>query len=363
VADGHLYWIQDAYTVSDRYPYAEPLQPAGTEAERRQRPFNYIRNSVKIVTDAYDGTVRFYVADAADPLIQSFARIFPVLFIPQEQAPASIRSHFRYPEGLFLAQADKFRLFHMEDERVFYLREDQWTIANELFTDKRQPVEPYYVIMKLPGQERPEFVLMLPFTPGNRDNMIGWLAARSDGANYGKLLLYQYPKDTVIYGPFQIETRIDQDPAISAQFTLWNQAGSQVIRGNLLTIPIGQSNLYVEPIYLQATTSPLPELKRVVVSTGNRIVMEPTLGEALARLFGTGATAPAGPPAQVASERPSEAAAAVPSIQELVSQAQGQFQRAEEALRVPDFAQYGEELNALKDTLNQLVQVSNAEEP
>jgi uncharacterized membrane protein (UPF0182 family) len=291
-------------------------------------------------------------------VIQTYARIFPALFHPLEQAPAALRAHFRYPEGLFRAQAEKFRLFHIQDPRVFYLREDQWAVANELFTENRQPVEPYYVIMKLPGEARAEFILMLPFTPSNRDNMIGWLAARSDGPDYGKLVVYKYPKDTVIYGPFQIETRIDQDPTISAQFSLWNQGGSRVIRGNLLVIPIGQSSLYVEPIYLQATASPLPELKRIVVSTGNRVVMEPTLGEALDRLFG--ARTPAAP-AGVPPARPAPPPAAVSEVRELAAAAQDHFQRAEDALRVFDFARYGAELQALKDTLDQLVQVSSPE--
>jgi uncharacterized membrane protein (UPF0182 family) len=208
--------------------------------------------------------------------------------------------------------------------------------------------------MRLPGETRPEFVLMLPFTPSNRDNMIGWLAARSDEPNYGKLLIYQYPKDTVIYGPLQIETRIDQDPAISAQFSLWNQAGSRVIRGNLLTLPIGQSNLYVEPIYLQATASPLPELKRVVVATGNRIVMEPTFGEAMARLFGA---PPEARPSVAPPPAPAEPAAEV-TLRGLSLQANEQFRRAEDALRVFDFARYGQEIMAVRATLSQMAELA-----
>jgi uncharacterized protein len=357
VADGSLYWIQDAYTTSDRYPYSDPYQsPAPGRGERRPRPVNYMRNSVKIVTNAYDGTVHFYIADPTDPVVQTYARIFPALFQAQAEAPAAIRAHFRYPEGLFRVQAEKYRLFHIQDPRVFYLREDQWSIANELFTGNKQPVEPYYVVMRPPGDRRTEFMLMLPFTPSNRDNMIGWLAARSDDPDYGKLLVYNYPKDTVIYGPLQIETRIDQDPTISAQFSLWNQSGSRVIRGNLLAIPIGQSNLYVEPIYLQATASPLPELKRVVVANGNRIVMEATLAEALARLFG-----PAGPGAGQASGVPGPSGrppAVGADVSQLAAQAQGQYQRAQDALGAGDFARYGEELRGLEDTLNQLVRAS-----
>jgi uncharacterized membrane protein (UPF0182 family) len=191
IADGGLYWIQDAYTVSDRYPYSESYTPPQADGLRRPaRSFNYIRNSVKIVTNAYDGTVRFYIADATDPIIQTYAKAFPALFVPQEQAPASIRAHFRYPEEMFRIQAEKYRLYHIQDPRVFYLQEDQWQIPNEMFQGRKQPVEPYYVIMQLPGAARPEFILMIPFTPANRENMIGWLGASSDEPNYGRMVVY-----------------------------------------------------------------------------------------------------------------------------------------------------------------------------
>ena len=358
VADGALYWIQDAYTVSDRYPYSEPYQPGGRQGLRRALPVNYIRNAVKIVTNAYDGTIRFYVTDPTDPVVQTYERIFPALFTPLEKAPDAIRAHFRFPEGLFRMQTGKYRLFHIEDPRVFYLREDQWEIPNELFTGAKQPVEPYYIIMSLPGDVQAEFTLMLPFTPSNRDNMIGWLAARSDGPNYGKMVVFKYPKDTLVYGPLQIETRIDQDPAISAQFSLWNQAGSQVIRGNLLTIPIGQSALYVEPIYLQATASPLPELKRVVVSTGNRVVMEATLGEALDRLFGRAAFAPT--QFSLRGVLPTDGSLPVDvTVSQLAIQAETYYQRAQEALRDWDFVRFGDELRGLESILRQLVQTTN----
>ncbi len=354
VADGQLYWIHDAYTLTDRYPYAQPYQPPD-----RRRPFNYIRNSVKVVTNAYDGSIKFYVTDPADPLIQTYQHIFPQLFSPQEEAPAAVSSHFRYPEELFRILADVYRLYHMEDPRTFYLREDVWATPNEIFYDQRQPVDPYYVIMKLPGETSPEFILMLPFVPATRDNMIGWLTARSDAPNYGGLLVYKYPKDKVVFGPMQLETRIDQDPTISAQFALWNQSGTRVIRGNLLVIPIGSSHLYVEPIYLQATDSPLPELKRVIVATGSKIVMEPTLEEGLARLFGqqpvTGGPATSTQPAPPA--QPS--APGVPqTVTQLASEAQQRFQSAQDALRAGNFARYGDELKGLEETLNRLAQLS-----
>ncbi len=363
VADGRLLWVQDGYTTSDRYPYAQPYTPPGQERGPRRRSFNYIRNSVKIVTDAYDGTVRFYMTDPTDPLIQTYGRMFPTLLTPIDQAPAAVRAHFRYPEELFRIQSQMYGLYHMEDPRVFYLKEDVWNIPNEIFYDKIQPVDPYYVIMELPGERRPEFILMQPFSPTNRDNMIGWLAARSDDPNYGKLVVFKYPKDKLIFGPFQIETRIDQDPVISPQFSLWSQAGSQVIRGNLLVIPLGQSNLYVEPIYLQATASPLPELKRVIVAMGNRVVMEPTLQEALARLFSTAAPTPPGATPITITTAPAPsvtpvAGVATGTVAELAREARNRYDRAQQALRNGDFARYGEELRAMEQALDQLLQLS-----
>lgn len=376
--DGGLFWIQDAYTLTDRYPYSDPYRPPD-----RRRAFNYIRNSVKIVTNARDGSIRFYVAEPTDPIIQAYQRTFPELFIPAEQAPASIRAHFRYPEEFFRIQAEKYRLYHMTDPRTFYLREDVWAVPQEIFYDQRQAVDPYYVIMKLPGEPRPEYIIMLPFVPGTRDNMIGWLTARSDDPNYGRMLVFKYPKDKLIFGPMQLETRIDQDPVISPQFTLWSQAGTRVIRGNLLVIPMGNSNLYVEPIYLQGTESPLPELKRVIVATGSRIVMEPTLEEGLARLFNrpvAGVQPPVGPAQPPTTGQPPTTAPPVgqplppapalpavaplppttASVAQLATEAQQRYSRAQEALRAGDFARYGEEIRALETVLNQLATVSAA---
>lgn len=357
VADSALYWIHDAYTISDRYPYAEPYQPVAGQQGVRRRPFNYIRNSVKIVTNAYDGSMRFYVTEPTDPMVQTYQRIFPDLFTSREQAPPSIRAHFRYPEELFRVQAEKLGLYHIQDPRAYYQREDVWTVPHELFTDRRQLMDPYYVIMRLPGQANPEFLIMLPFVPGNRDNMIGWFAARSDEPNYGGLLVYKYPKDQLVFGPLQLETRIDQDPAISSQFALWNQSQARVIRGNLLVIPIGQSNLYVEPIYLQAKESPLPELTRVIVATGRRIAMEPTLEEALAKLFGAAPPGPA-PPTQPGVAPPPREPALPTTLAQLAAEAQERYRRAQEALRTGDFARYGEELRRLEETINQLVQAT-----
>jgi uncharacterized membrane protein (UPF0182 family) len=298
VADGRLMWLYDAYTHSRHYPYS---QPAG-------RAFNYLRNSVKIAIDAYDGAMTFYVADAEDPLVRAYAGAFPGLFQPLDAMPAALRAHVRYPGLLFAVQSQMYRLYHMQDPRVFYQREDQLSVPAEVYLGAQRPVpvQPYYAIMRLPGEAREEFVYILPYTPPGKDNMITWLAARSDGAHYGKLVAYKYPKETLIFGPMQVEARIDQDPGISAQFTLWNQGGSRVLRGNMLAIPIGRSNLYVEPIYLQAERSRLPEMKRVVIATGNRVAMGVTVEEALAQLYdgpiAFAAVAPAPPAAAAAAQ-------------------------------------------------------------
>ena len=276
VHGGALYWMQDAYTVSTFYPYSQPSFGG----------LNYIRNSVKIVTNAYDGSVQYYVADDSDPLVRAYAKAFPGLFQPISAMPKGLRDHIRYPQSIFGIQGRMYRLYHMKDVQAFYNREDLLAIPFEVFVDRQLPVQPYYVIMRLPGEQREEFVLILPYTPNNKNNMSNWLAARSDGAHYGELVAYKYPKDKLIFGPMQIEARIDQDDQISQQFTLWNQSGSRVIRGNMLVIPVGQSNLYVEPIYLQADQGRIPEMKRVIMATGNSIVMEQTVDEALFQLFG-----------------------------------------------------------------------------
>ncbi|HEX2035861.1 MAG TPA: UPF0182 family protein [Chloroflexota bacterium] len=304
VADGRLVWLYDAYTASGHYPYAQPVTPA----------FNYLRNSVKISIDAYDGTLTFYLADPNDPLVRAYAGAFPGLFRPLDEMPASLRAHVRYPGNLFAVQAQMYRLYHMQDPRVFYQREDMLTVPAELYLGQPRAMQPYYAIMRLPGEAREEFVYILPFTPPGKDNMITWLAARSDGAQYGRLVAYKYPKDTLIFGPMQVEARIDQDPTISAQFTLWNQGGSRVLRGNMLAIPIGRSNLYVEPIYLQAERSRLPEMKRVVVATGNRVAMGQTVEEALALLYDGPITYQAPAPADL-PPGPAPAAAAPPAVQ------------------------------------------------
>lgn len=271
----YLYWIVDAYTTSDRYPYSD----TGAQG------INYIRNSVKVVVDAYHGSIDFYVAAPQDPIIVTWQKLFPGLFKPLNEMPANLRNHLRYPVDFFKIQAERLMTYHMTDPQVFYNREDQWQIPNEVYGNKPQLVEPYYLITSLPAVPFEEFILLLPYTPSQRTNLIAWLAARSDGENYGRLLLYEFPKQQLVYGPEQIEARINQDPVISQQISLWNRQGSRAIQGNLLVIPIEQSLLYVEPIYLEADQNSLPTLVRVVVAYENRIVMAETLEQALQAIF------------------------------------------------------------------------------
>ena len=289
---GRLKWIIDAYTTSDALPYSN-MYPS--------QEFNYIRNSVKVIIDANDGTVDFYAVDPKDPILMTYMKIFPGVFKDIVSLSPSLKSHLRYAETLFNVQSNMLKTFHMTNSSVFYNKEDSWDIAKELFEAKPQNVAPYYTIMKIPGEDKPEFVLMLPFTPASsatnsRNNMVSWLAARMDGEHYGELLLYKLPKSIEIDGPLQIESRIDQDPEISKQLTLWDQKGSSVIRGNLLALPIGGNFLYVEPIYLQSDKGgSIPEMKRVLLAYQDHLVMTDNLGSALTQLFGDGAPQPTTP--------------------------------------------------------------------
>ena len=275
--DGKLKWIQDAYTVSNNFPYSEPFEGK----------FNYIRNSVKVVVDAYDGTVKFYVSDKTDPLIDTYSKIFPDVFKPLSEMPSDLREHIRYPIDIFKVQADKYLEYHMQDSQIFYNNEDLWNIPQEKFgqSGDLQKVEPYYLVMNLPGNNNNEFVLLSPFTPNQRKNLIGWLAGRSDGDQYGKLIAYNFPKDLTIYGTEQIEARMDNDPIISEWFTLRCQEGSFCIRGNLLVIPIADTILYAEPIYLQAEGVDLPELKKVVLASADHVVMADSVQEGVQALL------------------------------------------------------------------------------
>ncbi len=340
IMDGKIVWLQDAYTVTDHYPYSEPYQ----------HNINYIRNSVKITIDAYDGTTTFYIAEPDEPILRAYRAIFPALFKPIEQMPAALREHLRYPEGLFTIQAAMYRTYHMQDPLVFYNKEDLWAFPNESADGQPNPMEPYYVIMRLPGDPKEEFMLMLPFTPAKRQNMVAWMSAKSDGADYGKRLVYRFPKDKLVYGPEQIHARLNQDPVISAQLTLLSQRGSRVQWGNLLVIPIEKSLLYIQPMYLLAEQSQIPQLKRVVVATSNNVVMEPTLGDALARIFGAGASVVAAPTTPTIS--------APTSVNALVKKANDHYARAQDALKTADWATYGKEMQALQQTLEELMRIT-----
>jgi uncharacterized membrane protein (UPF0182 family) len=342
VAGGRLYWLIDAYTLTGMYPYSEPVNEG----------FNYIRNAVKVVVDAYNGTVDFYLVDANEPLSQTLARIFPGLFKPLEAMPSELRQHLRYPAELLAIQARMLASYHMENTMLFYNKEDAWSIAEEMVGDQRRAMEPYYTMLRLPGEPAGEYILMLPFTPARRVNMVAWLAARNDGPHYGQLLLYTFPKNRSIYGPMQIEARIDQEPAISQQLTLWAQHGSRVIRGNLLVLPIKEALLYVEPIFLQAQESKLPELRQVVVAYGEKIVMADTLAAALKALFGdrAAATPPGGAAALSVPSAPGNLAASLQEAGRLYAEAQ-------EKLKQGDWTGYGENMKKLGQLLQEMQQI------
>ena len=335
VSSGHLFWILDAYTTSRWFPYSQPATGDGT---------NYIRNTVKVVVDAYNGTVEFFVSDPADPILRTYQRIFPGLFRPLDAMSQDLRQHIRYPEDLFLIQAQLYRTYHMDAPEVFYNREDLWQFPRELAgidagNTPGAQMTPYYMIMRLPGEQRAEFVLLLPMVPSQRENMIAWLAARCDPSEYGKLIVYTFPKDKLVYGPFQIEARIQQNTEISQQISLWNQMGSRVIRGHLVVVPIENSILYVSPLYLRAASGQLPELKRVIAAYGERVVMQDTLAQALAALFEE--TSPAtSNPSGTADTRAREALA--------------HYNRALERLKAGDWSGFGVELDALRPLLESL---------
>jgi len=340
VSDGRLIWLQDAYTVTDALPYSQRSGANG---------INYIRNAVKVSVDAYDGNPVFYIADPTDPIARTYQRIFPSLFQSMDSMPASLRGHIRYPEDLFIVQASVYGTYHMKDPEVFYNKEDLWSFPKESQRGQTAIMQPYYTIMRLPGESREEFILMLPMVPSNRDNMIAWLAARCDGPNYGKVIEFAFSKDKLIYGPAQIEARIDQDTTISQQLSLWNQTGSRVIRGNLLVIPIEDTLLYVEPLYLSAESRQLPELKRVIASTGDRVVMSTDVPSLLAALFPqesksavVASTAP--PPVVVGSkELPLSAGANAEALKH--------YRQALQALSKGDWRSFGTEMDALQKTL------------
>lgn len=341
LSEGKLYWMWDAYTTTDKYPYSEPYNKVN----------NYIRNAVKVVVDAYTGNVVFYISDPGDPVVLTYSKIFPGLFKSMEEMPDDLKQHIRYPVDLFNIQANMYAVYHMEDPQVFYNKEDKWNLPTEIFGNEEKPMQPYYTIIKLPGESKPEFVLILPFTPQNKKNMIAWLAARSDGEDYGKLLSYGFPKQELVYGPMQIEARVNQDTTISQQLALWDQRGSRVIRGNLLAIPIKDALLYVEPLYLQAEQSKMPELRRVIVAHGDMVVMEPTLDKALEKIFGPSG----GVQKPTVTSEPGAKPLSPASVSDLAQKANQLYDEAQNKLKAGDWSGYGESLSKLKQTLTDLV--------
>ncbi len=375
ISSNRLFWMLDAYTTSTMYPYSQRTY------SHFRKGINYIRNAVKISVDAYSGEVAFYIIDKQDPIIRTYARIFPDLFKPFNEMPADLQKHVRYPRDLFSIQANTYRTFHMKNVKVFYNQEDLWQVPDEIYGDQRQQMQPYYIIARIPGESTEEFLLMLPFTPSGKDNMISWLAARSDMPDYGSLIVYKLPKEKMAFGPMQVEARIDQQTSISRELTLWGQRGSTVIRGNLLAIPIGDTFIFVEPVYLEAKPSEtqstqlqpsqqkkgrgarqsaaarsakaarsdsaaLPELKRVIVSFNKRLAMEKNLEAALFRVLDRQRSA-------VAS---SELFAPAPSAEGsgTAQQALEHYRRAKDFLRQGDWSGYGRELKLLEDLLTEM---------
>jgi uncharacterized membrane protein (UPF0182 family) len=361
IIDGRLKWVIDGYTTSNRYPYSAPLSQSPQVSTILRNPnlvnlarhdVNYLQDAVKVFVDAYDGSVEFFALNEQDPVLDTYRQIFPDLFISGEAMPDSYRQHLRYPHDFFTVQAQMYRTYHMENPEVFYNREDLWRFPERQQEDVTVPMQPYYIIMRLPDFNGAEFIQILPFTPANKDNMIAWMAGGSDGDNYGRLLLYEFPKQKLVYGPSQIEARIDQTPEISEQLTLWSQQGSRVIRGNLTVIPIEQSLLYVQPIYLRAEQGELPELARVIVAYGDDIVMRETLEQSLTAVFGEATT----PPEPAAT--PSPEATLPTNLTELIESALGAYQEGQNALQQGDWQRYGESQRQLESILQQLNQQS-----
>jgi hypothetical protein len=354
--DGRLSWILDAFTRSDSYPYATHYTVAG-------QSLNYMRNSVKVVVDAYDGTTTFYVFDNQDPIVAAYRGIFPSLFKNAAEMPAGLRKHVRYPELMLKLQAEVYGLYHMTNPSVFYNREDLWTVATEVGmseggAQQTQPMEPNFVLMKLPGESGVEFVEILPFTPANRNNLIGWIAGRSDGEHYGTSIVYNFPKTKMVDGPLQIEARIDQNAQLSGQLSLWNQQGSHVRRGALLVIPSGRALLYAEPIYLQAERSPMPELRLVVLALQDKLAYGPTFEAALSSLFGAGisslsaseaSTTPTAAPAAGASS-----SAPAQDLNALIKEAGKDFDDYQRLTAAGKMGEAGQKLEALKLVIGKL---------
>ncbi len=337
--DGNLYWIYDAYTVSSEYPYSEPYSASSAT--------NYIRNSVKVVIDAYNGNTDYYIVDQNDPIAKTLQKIYPKLFKDVKNMPESLKAHLRYPNTMFDIQAQIYARYHMNDVSVFYQNEDLWSIANEIYGKEEQEMTPNYYILNLPGQKQAEFVNSIPYTPKSKKNMTSLLVARNDGDNYGELILYQFPKSKTVYGPMQVEALIDQNTEISKEFSLWSSAGTNYSRGNLFVIPIEDSILYVEPVYLEATNSSIPEVKRVIVVFGDKIAYKSTLAEALEEMF-------AGSSSSSDSDNQGDASNKEMSSSELIEAAVDAYNKAQSAMQSGNWAEYGKQLEKLEKYLKKL---------
>jgi uncharacterized membrane protein (UPF0182 family) len=350
--DGNLYWINDAYTVSNMFPYSEPAKQ-----DTIGRGINYINNSVKVVINAYDGAVTYYVINPKDPLIQTYKKIYPKLFKSFDEMPDFLKEHIRYPTDLFNIQIEMYNTYHMTDPQVFYNQEDYWQVPKEVYDNGQQTLFPYYIIMRLPGTQKEEFILMLPLTPSGKDNMIAWMCARCDAPNYGDLIVYSLPKDKLIYGPMQIEARINQKPDISAELTLWSQKGSQVIKGNQLVIPIQNSFIYVEPVYLQSEQGQIPELKRVIVAFKEKIEMKETLEEALQTVFSIVGEQAIAPSQLVANQTGS------PVLSAQAREALDHYNKALDYLKQDNWSDFGSELQHMKSVLQQMAESKSNVKP
>lgn len=349
--DGKLYWMLDAYTISSYYPYSEPMDGVAGST-------NYIRNSIKVVVDAYNGDTNFYIVDDTDPIAMTYQKIYPTLFKNFDEMPEGLKSHIRYPNYMLSIQASVYAKYHMEDVNVFYQREDMWDIASEIYGTEKQQMTPNYYIAKLPGEEKAEFFNSLPFTPKSKQNMTALMVARNDGDDYGKLVLYQFPKSRTIYGPEQIEAQIDQNTEISKEFSLWSSAGTKYRRGNMFIIPINTSILYVEPVYLEATNSSIPEVKRIIVAYDDQIAYEETLEECLVSLFGDNAgegVDNGDADASVSGDNKDSDAKENMSTKELAQMVQDYYEKAQNAQKNGNWAKYGEYLDKMEEYLNELV--------
>ncbi len=345
--EGRLVWVIDAYTTTDLYPYSQYYNDE----------FNYIRNSVKVTIDAYDGTLTYYLADPGDPIAATYGRIFPGLFTPMEEMPESIRRHLRYPEDIFTVQMEQYKTYHIDNVDDFFKREDVWEVSTETYdVNRSQPLTPYYVILRLPGEEKEEMVLMLPFNPRGKNNMVNWVAGRCDYSDYGKLISFAFPPGRLVNGTQQFESLVDQQTEISEQITLWSQAGSRVIRGNTLVIPIEESLLYVEPLYLEATNPAIPQLKQVIVGYGDQVVMRSTLDEALSVIFGA-ETQPEPQPETQPEPQPQPEG----ELAQLLQQLQETYDEMVDAQRAGDWALYGQKLELLGRIIDQVSALSGQE--